>query len=343
MGTRINTNIASLFAAFNLNTTQNSIAKSVERLSSGLRINRASDDAAGLVLSQSLRADLRSFEQAVRNATDGFNVLSIVDGAANEIQDIMIRMRQLAQQAANGILGSDTRAAVQSEFSFLQSEVTRIASTLTFNGVRLGIGGDINNAGVYMASNSVAPSGGALVAATSLNLQVGIRNNVADRLGIDTTLGQITSGGGGSRRLGLTAVGFRIMHVGEAGSTYTSVNTSALNHVGAYTTALSLNPAGVAVTTVSAARSALTAVDYAIRSMSLYRARIGASANRLERTINNTESTIRNVAASESFIRDTDFADETSKLVKNQVIAQAGAAALAQANLIPQAVLTLLG
>ncbi|MBI2059429.1 MAG: hypothetical protein HYT87_06615 [Nitrospirae bacterium] len=352
MGTRINTNLAALNAAMNLNNTQSRVAKSVERLSSGLRINKSSDDAAGMLLSQTLRADLRSLEQAIRNANDGFNVLGIIDGASGEIHDILIRMRQLAQQSANGVLGTDSRLTVQAEFSLLQSEITRIASTITFNGLRLGVGGTTTSAGVYMASSALTVS----TAATSMNLQVGIRNDVADRIGVDISLGNITSAGndpGGSRRLGLTAVGLRIYHVGEGGGTFNGVtygngvatftnNPASGNFIGGMNGA-TLNAAGVAVSSVSAARSSLTAIDYAIRSLSLYRARIGSSANRLERTISNSEVTVRNVSASESFIRDTDFAHETANLVRSQVLAQAGAAALAQANLIPQSVLTLLG
>lgn len=347
MGTRINTNLAALNAALNLNNTQSRVARSVERLSSGLRINKASDDAAGLLLSQSLRADLRSLEQSIRNANDGFNVLGIVDGAASEIHDILIRMRQLAQQSANGILGSDSRQAVQAEFTLLQSEITRIASTLSFNGLKLGTGGTATSAGVYLANVSgTAGTPSTATNATSMNLQVGIRNDIADRIGVDLSLNTITNGSGSTFHFGLTASALRVFHVGEHTGFVT--NGSALNggpisrEVGVYNgSQLSTN--GVTVTSVSAARSALTAIDYAVRSLSLYRAKIGASANRLERTINNSEITLRNVTASESFIRDTDFANETANLVKSQVLAQAGAAALAQANLIPQSVLTLLG
>lgn len=137
MGLRVNTNIASINAQRNLADTTQRLQKSLQRLSSGLRISRASDDAAGLAISEGFRAEIRGLAQASRNANDGISLLQIAEGALNETSNLLIRMRELAIQAANGTLGSSERDTIEAEFQDLSSEITRIANVTTFNGLAI--------------------------------------------------------------------------------------------------------------------------------------------------------------------------------------------------------------
>ena len=137
MGLRVNNNIASLNAQRNLATTTNNLSRSLERLSSGLRITRASDDAAGLAISERFRAEVKSLQQAQRNASDGISLLQIAEGALNETSGILTRLRELAIQSANGTLGSAERTILDNEFNDLVSEIGRIAQVTEFNGTKL--------------------------------------------------------------------------------------------------------------------------------------------------------------------------------------------------------------
>jgi flagellin len=176
MGLRINTNIASLNAQKNLSRSQASLERSLDRLSSGLRITRAGDDAAGLAISESLRAQIRGLQQAERNANDGISVIQTAEGALNETGNILIRMRELAMQSAStGSISNVERSSLQNEFSALQSEITRIAMSTKFGGATL-------------LDGSLSGSGNAL------QFQVGIFNNAAvDRISLE--IGNATASG----------------------------------------------------------------------------------------------------------------------------------------------------
>jgi flagellin len=137
MALRINTNVASLNAQRNLNKSTNMLNKSLERLSSGLRINRAADDAAGLAISESMKSDIRALEQAGRNAADGISMVQLAEGALDEVSGILIRMRELAQQAGNETMGTTERGYIDDEFDALALEVTRISDATEFNGIKL--------------------------------------------------------------------------------------------------------------------------------------------------------------------------------------------------------------
>jgi len=167
MGLRINTNVASLNAQRNLTQTTDQLSRSLERLSSGLRITRASDDAAGLAISERFRAEVRSLQQAQRNAMDGISLLQIAEGALNESSGILIRLRELAIQSANGTLGAGERATLNQEFQDLVGEIDRIANVTEFNGTLLLDG-----------------------AAPTITFQVGSNNTVNDQIsvtGVDAT------------------------------------------------------------------------------------------------------------------------------------------------------------
>ena len=287
MALTINTNVAALNAQRRLASTTGALRQSYERLSSGLRITRARDDAAGLSIADSLRADQRLASVAIRNANDGISLISIADGALDQMSSILTRMGELAEQSANGVLSTVQRSALQGEFDALGSEINRIALTTTFNGLAL-------------------LSGGAEVA-----LQVGFDSTSLSRIsfiGVDGTLGAI----------GLAAVG-----------------SSALS--------FSISAAGTVLQQQEAARSALDAVRAAIGSLTANRGTLGAAESRLNVAITNLSVARENFAAAESQIRDVDVAEESATLTRLNILQQAGAAVLSQANQQPSLALQLLG
>jgi flagellin len=279
MALTVNTNIASLIAQKNLNNTNNTLTKSIERLSTGLRINRAADDAAGLALSTTLKAQIRSINQASRNANDAVSLLQTAESGLGEMSNITLRMRELAEQAANEVLGDTERGYLNDEYLALKSEINRISDVTEFAGKKL-LDGTISGTGV--------------------NFQVGFQNTANDRLNV------------------------------------AMADTDA--------EALGLNTAGAAdIATAESAQSALSVIDVsAIAVLSDRRGDIGAVQNRLEYTISNLAAAAENFSAANSRIEDADFAAETAIYVKNQILVQAGTAVLAQANILPQAALTLL-
>ncbi len=171
MALRINTNVASINAQRNLTNTTNRLNRSLERLSSGLRINRAADDAAGLAISENLKADIRALEQSNRNAGDGVSLVQVAEGALDEVSGILVRMRELAQQAANETMGASERSYLNNEFSSLSSEIDRIANSTEFNG-----------------TNLLDGSGG------SVDIQVGLGTSATDRISIDLSNTMDTTG-----------------------------------------------------------------------------------------------------------------------------------------------------
>jgi flagellin len=262
---RINQNIAAFNAYRNLSTTQGQQAKSLEKLSSGFRINRAADDAAGLTKSEGLRAEIRGTNQAVRNAQDGISLVQTAEGALNEVHSILQRMRELAVGAAN--TATSDGAAQQAEVTELLSELDAIGTRTKF-------------------------SGQDVFTATARTFQVGASNGDT----LDVTIGALSS------------------------------------------TTLAVN--GVNLETGAAA--AIDTIQAAIDTVSTTRSTLGASQNRLEHTIANLQVAAENLSASESRIRDTDMAQEMVSFTRAQILQQAGTAMLAQANQVPQSVLSLL-
>ena len=270
----IQTNVASMVVQNSLGRTQTALSSNFTKLASGYRINGAADDAAGLGISRSMNAQLRSLAVAQRNASDGISMAETADGAAEQIHGILTRMRELAVQGANGTLNTGDSTNLDTEFQASLGEIDRIAQVTTFNGRNL-------------LAGTVA----------SVTFQVGIHNvAAADRMNI--------------------------------------------NFGGADVTGLAMT--GAAVNTVANARTAIGALDAAITSLSALREGWGSAANRLTTTVSNLQSMQSNLAASLSRIQDTDVAAETAAMSKNQVLSQAGAAVLAQANQAPQLALSLL-
>jgi flagellin len=267
-----------------LNTQQMALSKSLEKLSTGLRINRASDDAAGLSVSESLRSKVRGMERAKGNAEDGIALVQIAEGATGEINNILQRMRELAIQSSTDTMTTTERSYTDKEFGQLMNEITRISQSASYNGMTL-LDGQSGSFGVSGGSSSV--------------LHIGAGSNASvDQLSI--TVNAMTLGA-----LGLN-------------STTTSVSTS------------------------STALTSLSLIDTAIKSVNTMRSDMGAYVNRLEFAISNLGNQIYNTQDAESRIRDVDFAKETTEFTRAQILTQSATSMLAQANQVPQGVLSLL-
>ena len=267
MSLRIQNNLEALNAHRNLSAVSDQVSKSMERLSSGYRINRAADDAAGLAISEKMRAQIRGLAQNQRNIGDGVSLVQTAEGALSTVHSMLQRVRELAVQYKNGTLSATNQAAIQSEVNQLASEIERIGQTTQFNGISL-----LN--GTNTVSFQVGANDGEVI---SVNM---------------ISLGQ------------------------TVGSNY-----------------FSLSPTGTAD---------ISEIDAAIDNVSSQRATLGAVQNRLEYSQDNVASYQENLTSAESRIRDVDMAAETVTLTKNQILAQAGTAMLAQANQADQGVLSLL-
>ena len=291
-------NIAANNAYRNLSSNASNGQKNLEKLSSGYRINRSADDAAGLAISEQMRSKINGLDQATSNANDAIGLIQTAEGALTETHSMLQRMVTLATQSANGTYNSTARGAISAEVQALKDEIDRIASTTDYNGVKplqktAATGG--GGAGAVTSPAAPAPGGVAAPAATS-GIQVQIGPTASETLQIATT----------------------------------NMNTS------------SLGVKNISVSTVSKANSAITAINSAINKVSTHRAKLGASQNRLEHTINNLKTTNENMTAAESRIRDTDMAKEMAAFTKNNILNQAAQSMLSQANQQPQGVLSLL-
>ena len=271
MGLRINTNVAALNTSRILRRSTGDLNKSLERLSSGLRINRAADDAAGLAIAEGFRSVVRGTQVAQRNTQDGISLVQTAEGALSETTNILQRIRELSVQSANGTNSTNNRVALNQEVNQLLSQIDDIAYDTEFNGIAV------------------------LSSATTLTLQTGSR--VGQNLSI-------------------------VVNAATAGT-------------------LAISTANIS--TAAGALSALSQVDVALQSVNNLRSNLGAFQNRLEFTISTLAIQEENSAASESAIRDADIAKETIRFTRNQILVSAGTSILAQANVVPQTALQLLG
>ena len=262
MASTVYTNLYSLDAQRNLNKNQSGLSTAIQRLSSGLRVNSAQDDAAGLAVASTMEQAARGLTVAERNASDGVSYAQTADSALSSVSDMLQRMNELATQALNGTISDTDRGYINNEYSQLQAEATRIEGAAQING-----------ASVF----------------GTFTFQVG--NNATDTLPV----------------------------------TFTSTNVT-----------------GTSVSTTGAASTALASVNAWIASIASNRAVIGGVQSRLNNTINYLSAAVENQTAAESRIMDADFATETANLTRAQILQQAGTAMVAQANTIPQNVLTLL-
>lgn len=288
---RINHNISSMITQNSLGNAQMSLGKSLEKLSTGLRINRASDDAAGLSVSEQLRTQVRGLNRAKSNAQDGIALLQIAEGAANEVSSILQRQRELAVQAANDTLTSTDRTYLNQEFGALTEEITRISKSANYNGQTL-LAGDTTSFGGTGSGSSI--------------LHIGANS----RAGVDNLKIRIT--GISAQALGLTGTRAGVV-------------------------------SSVSVSSQAKATSAISTIDNAIKSVNTLRSDLGAYVNRLDHAITNMNNQEFNTQDAESRIRDVDFADETTKFTRSQILSQSSTSMLSQANRVPQGALSLLG
>jgi flagellin len=280
--TRINHNISAMITQSSLSHANKDLGTSLERLSTGLRINRAADDAAGLSVSEQLRTQVRGTRMAIRNAHDGNALLRIAEGAANEISAMLQRMRELSIQSDNDTLTSTERGYLDQEFQSLKEEITRVTKSTQYNGLTL-LDGESASFG--------------------------------------------TEGGAAS-----------ILHIGANNLTGVDRVTVSIDAI----TLGSLGLSAAAITGRPSISDAIDSIDTAIQSVNAMRSNMGALMNRLDHAVNNLEIQETNMQSAESVIRDSDFALETTKFTRNQILTQSSTSMLAQANQVPQGVLSLL-
>ena len=372
---RINTNVSANAALLNLSRVQNAVSSSMEKLSSGFRINHASDDAAGLGIANSLRANTRALTQASNNAEQANAMLNVAEGGANAVQSILERMKELAAQSASS--NSGDRNQLQAEFSTLRTELDRIVNTTTYQGSGL-IDGTMGNT---VVAGGINGSNGAVQASTIKITGAKAANYTFAR--VDATHLTVSDGSGNVQEITASTTGAQTLNFSQFGIslqtgssfdiTDTTVNSFASNNTlsvsaganagsflvstaaGAYAgndlvtlssainlTSSTLGISGSTVATQSGAQTALGALDTAIGSVSSALGTIGATQNRINFALDNTKTAIQNFTAAESTIRDVDMASEMTSFSKNQILAQAGTAMLAQANQLGAGVLKLL-
>jgi flagellin len=314
MGKMVQHNIVAMNANRNLGVTTAAQAKSTEKLSTGYKINRAADDAAGLSISEKMRRQVRGLTQASANAQDGISAVQTAEGALNEVHDMLQRMNELATKAANGTMSTDDRKDVQREMNSLITEIDRVATTTKFNEIYLlsgsGAVGDYTKSvnGVSM-STGVNPAGGSTL---KFKLHVGSEKYVDNKIEVSI------------KRMNASVLGLRGLLASAASLE-------------------SMSKIGIVDKTGSAATAAIETITNAIKMVSRQRSDLGAVQNRLEHTVKNLGNVIENTASAESQIRDTDMATEMVQYSKNNILAQAGQSMLAQANQSNQGVLSLLG
>jgi len=324
--TIINTNVMALNSHRALSNVGNRQAVSSERLSTGMRINRAADDAAGLSISEKMRSQIRGLDQASRNSQDGISLIQTAEGALQEVQDITQRIRELTVQAANDTLVTEDRNAIQTEVSQLVTELGNIIERTSFNGQAL-LAGETD-----ATDNPTGPANG------TINIQNGSNSN--ERLTItvpdfrndpnDDEYYELVTGAGGVDNLYRADSG-QLRHLMNMLASADSVGDADEDNN------VSLN-----LGSHERATATLTLVDDALREISSNRSDLGALQNRLEHTINNLNIASENTSAAESRIRDTDMAREMMQLTQANVLQQAATSMLAQANQSPQGVLQLL-
>jgi flagellin len=279
MSMSVNTNVTSLNAQRNLSTTQSQLSTSMQRLSSGLRVNSAKDDAAGLAISERMNAQVRGMNVAIRNANDGISLAQTAEGALGKVGDSLQRMRELAVQARNSTNSGSDKDSLDKEYQQLAAEITRVLGGTTFNGAAI-LGGS----------------------AGAKDFQIGANTTTNDVITVTTT--DMT-----------------------ADASITAVTTGAVIDSTTDTTALA---------------TVIDNIDGAINTVNSERALYGATQNRFDSVISNLQTSVENQSAAKSRITDADFAAETSNLSRAQILQQAGTAMVAQANQLPQQVLSLL-
>ncbi len=345
-------NLTSMNSNRMLGLTTDAMAKSTEKLSSGYKVNRAADDAAGLSISEKMRKQIRGLTQASTNAEDGISAVQTAEGALTEVHDMLQRMNELAVKAANGTMSSSDKADVHNEIAQLSSEIDRVATTTKFNET-------------YLLSGS--PDGKRTSAdwkgSLSFSLQVGADNLANNRIKVDIfSITASAIGVGVSDDLTADEIvkdyhygvndngsivkisGATIDTVTDGDKATDSIKAGSILPIGSTSGSGATGTKGgfISVKTSSTARAAIDNIGAAIKLVSARRSKLGAVQNRLEHTIKNLDNVVENTTAAESQIRDTDMASEMVQYSKNNILQQAGQSMLAQANQSNQGVLSLL-
>jgi len=369
----VNTNILSINAQKNLNKVQASLSTSMQRLSSGLRINTAKDDAAGIAIASRMTSQIRGLSQAVRNANNAISLAQTMEGGLDEIHNMLQRMRELAVQAADDSNTSTDRSSLDAEFQALKTEIDRIANSTKFNNQNVlngGFGSSVSNLGSNLSAangiEDITSNGAAAGTYTlkvedgtnsgkKLTLTVGTQSQVIDDVAVPTGLN--------STEVNFTALGVKVTinaqiqnfsddntfevtsgsGTFQIGSDNALNNTITINSVDARVSALSSNLVTADITNLANAQRSIDYVQTAINKVLTIKGDLGAVNNRLEYTVANLNNIIENVSAARSRVMDADFAVETANMTKSMILQQAGISVLAQANQSPQQVLALLG
>ncbi|EJA7339269.1 TPA: flagellin [Vibrio parahaemolyticus] len=377
MAITVNTNVAALVAQRHLTSATDMLNQSMERLSSGKRINSAKDDAAGLQISNRLQSQMRGLDVAVRNANDGISIMQTAEGAMNEVTNIMQRMRDLSLQSANGSNSQAERTALQEEVTALNDELNRIAETTSFGGRKLLNGtfgkssfqiGAASGEAVQielksMRTDGLEMGGFSYVAQGRADSDWQVKENANDltmsftnRSG-ETEKIQINAKGGDDIEELATYINgqtdkvtasvnekgqLQIFMAGEDTAGTISFSGDLASELGmslkGYDAVNNLN-----ITTVGGAQQAVAVLDTAMKFVDSQRAELGAYQSRFNHAINNLDNIHENLAASNSRIQDTDYAKETTQMVKQQILQQVSTTILAQAKQAPNLALTLLG
>jgi len=315
----VNTNIVSLNAQRNLNSSQMSLSTSMQRLSSGLRVNSAKDDAAGLAIAERMNAQVKGMNVAVRNANDAISLSQTAEGALGKIGDNLQRMRELAVQSRNATNSDGDRANLQKEFLQLQEEIGRTVEGTKFNGKAL-FAGEGND----------------------LAFQVGAGTSDQDKITLAGVL--LTDGTSGVAADQITAYDDAADDAALATATQDIMATVMDTDwaTGANGIAIGGKDSAETVATTDDIDAAMNVIDKALDIVNDQRAAFGAAQNRFEAVVSNLQVNIENQSAARGRIMDADFATETSNLSRSQILQQAGSAMVSQANQLPQQVLSLL-
>lgn len=316
--TVINTNISSTIASNALQRNERNMSTAMERLSTGLRINSAKDDAAGLAISSRMKAVVSGLTMASKNANDAISMLEVAEGATLEISNMLVRMRELAVQSASGTYSDTDRDALDLEFGALLAEIDRIAKNTTWNTMTI-----LNGDDDYTAAGDV----------TSVAIQLGPNSSQTMELSFKTWVPSVTVDAGIADAS--NSANAAVSQDNAAASTNSSAYGEAVLYWGAGPTAINID-------TAANATFAIGQLDVAITGVATERAKYGAYMSRLEHSSDNLLNVAQNTDQSRSRIEDADYATETSNLARTQIIAQAATAMLAQANQAQQSVLQLL-
>ncbi|GMM90275.1 flagellin [Vibrio fortis] len=378
MAVNVSTNVSAMTAQRYLNKASNDLATSMERLSSGHKINSAKDDAAGLQISNRLTAQSRGLDVAMRNANDGISIAQTAEGAMNESTNVLQRMRDLAIQSSNGTNTAAERTALNEESMALQDELNRIAETTSFGGRRL-LNGSFGEASFQIGSNSGEAMIMALTSIRADDFRMGgttfdsengkdknwevpadardLKLEFVTKSGEEVKLELMTKSGDDIEELAtyingqsdlinasVTDDGRLQVFVAEPDLQQGSMSIS-----GGLASELGLKSEGRQTTvqdidlmTVAGSQNAISIIDSALTYVDSQRSDLGAKQNRLSHSINNLANVQENVDASNSRIKDTDFAKETTQMTKSQILQQAGTSILAQAKQLPNSAMSLL-